>query len=75
MRLEIMIYICMLQLAKFFNCCKGGFFRLKLTFGLVQSDPNESSPNRKTAPTPYRTTPKQILIDTDVGACNRKTAL
>ena len=70
----------MQYLAKFFSCCKGEFFRLKLTFGLVQSNPNESSPNRKTTPTlhrtkPNRTTPKPILIDTGADTCNRKTAL
>ena len=36
--------------SQIFSCCKSGFFRLKLTFELIQSDPNESSPNRKTAP-------------------------
>ena len=64
----------------FFSCCKCEFFRLKLTFGLVQSNPNESSPNRKTTPTPHRIKPnhtasKPILIDASAGACNRKTTL
>jgi hypothetical protein len=75
-----MIYICILWLAKFFSCCKGGFFRLKLTFEMIQSDPNEFSPNRKTAPTPHRTkpnhtVPKLVLIGAGAGACNKKTAL
>jgi hypothetical protein len=53
---------------------------LKLTFGLVQSDPNESSPNRKTALTPHQTKPnrimqKPVLIGAGAGACNRKTVL
>jgi hypothetical protein len=71
---------CMLYLAKFFSCCKGGFFRLKLTFELIQFNPNESSPNHKTTPTqhrtkPNRTVPKPILIDASAGTCNKKTAL
>ena len=66
--------------SQIFSCCKCGFFRLKLTFGLVQSDLNEFSPNRKTAPTPHRTkpnctAPKLILIGAGVSACNRKIAL
>jgi hypothetical protein len=55
-----------------------------MTFGLVQSDPNEFSPNRKTTFTLHltklhRTTPKLILIgagaSVGAGVCNRKTAL
>jgi hypothetical protein len=51
------------------------FFILKLTFGLVQSDPNESSLNRKTALIPHCTVPKPILIGAGAGSYNRKIAL
>ena len=65
--------------SQIFECCKGGFFGFKLTFGLA-SDPNKSSPNRKTAPTPHHTKPhrtasKLIFISASAGAYNRKTAL
>ena len=51
-----------------------------MTFRLAQSDPNESNPNRKTAPPPHhtkphRTVPKPIFIGAGVGAYNRRAKL
>ena len=56
------------------------FFRFKLTFGLAQFDPNETSLNHKTTliphhTKPHRTAPKPTLIGAGTGACNRKTVL
>ena len=61
-QVEIGNYDLYLYAAKILSWSKGRFFRLKLTFELIQSHPNEFSSNRKIAPTPHG-------IKTDVNRC------